>query len=367
MRISLATAVVAVGLCVLVAGLSLADGTTEHQTAVKLYRGLSIVAASDPNHRTYRPGFTMASCTALKTTLGEAEKQDRDSGIATYSCRFDDRDIITFHTAPPPTCPDRPAPDEQQVLDCPSGTVGTWLQDRVWTLQPYPDCWAQGDWTPSEPPEGMCAPDTPPEPQLLPAPTNVQAVGTSTSMIEVTWGPGSAADRSYLVRRCIGSTCEPLDRTPLICTTALRQRHGPLQSEGLTVSYRIQASAVADCTNPGVPSEIARGTTLTSTTPEPPTPDPDPEPEPAPVGTGTLPWEAPTRNTDGSILSDLAGFRVVWGQDPNALTNVEQVGADARNFTVTGLPPGTWYFAVKAYNTSGRESDLSVVRSKVIQ
>jgi hypothetical protein len=33
---------------------------------------------------------------------------------------------------------------------------------------------------------------------------------------------------------------------------------------------------------------------------------------------------------------------------------------------VENLSPATWYFAVKAYNSSGAESDMSVLASKTI-
>jgi hypothetical protein len=92
-------------------------------------------------------------------------------------------------------------------------------------------------------------------------------------------------------------------------------------------------------------------------------------PAPASSGTGsaTLTWTAPTQNTDGSSLTDLAGFRLYYGTDPGLLT-AQQLLANplATQFKVTGLPSGTWYFAVSAYNSGGVESALSNVGSKTI-
>jgi hypothetical protein len=92
-----------------------------------------------------------------------------------------------------------------------------------------------------------------------------------------------------------------------------------------------------------------------------------PAPAPSGSGTATLTWTAPRQNTDGSSLTDLAGFRVYSGTDPGALAP-RQLVADplATQVQVTGLPSGTWYFAVSAYNIGGVESALSNVGSKSI-
>jgi hypothetical protein len=88
---------------------------------------------------------------------------------------------------------------------------------------------------------------------------------------------------------------------------------------------------------------------------------------PAPTGTAALSWTAPTQNTDGSSLSDLAGYRVYRGTSANALNEVTMLpGVSSTSYTYTQLPSGTHYFAVAAYNVSGVESALSAVGSKTI-
>ena len=80
-----------------------------------------------------------------------------------------------------------------------------------------------------------------------------------------------------------------------------------------------------------------------------------------------LSWVAPTQNTDGSTLTDLAGFRVYSGAATGSLTMQQQIANPATlTFTATGLSVGTRYFAVTAYNTAGVESARSATGSKTI-
>jgi hypothetical protein len=85
------------------------------------------------------------------------------------------------------------------------------------------------------------------------------------------------------------------------------------------------------------------------------------------VGIAALSWTAPSQNTDGSALSDLAGYRVYHGMSANALNEIIQVvGGSTTSYTFNALSSGTHYFAVAAYNTTGVESALSAVGSKTI-
>lgn len=85
------------------------------------------------------------------------------------------------------------------------------------------------------------------------------------------------------------------------------------------------------------------------------------------TGTATLSWSAPTQNTDGSLLTDLAGYRVYHGTSSTSLTDVVDVpGTSALGYTWNQLASGTHYFAVAAYTASGVESAMSPVGSKAI-
>ncbi|MGH8179174.1 MAG: putative Ig domain-containing protein [Steroidobacter sp.] len=84
-------------------------------------------------------------------------------------------------------------------------------------------------------------------------------------------------------------------------------------------------------------------------------------------GSATLSWTPPTQNTDGSTITNLAGFRIAYGASSVALNQtIEIANPGLATYVVTGLNSGTWYFAVKAYSSSGAESALSSVASKTI-
>lgn len=87
----------------------------------------------------------------------------------------------------------------------------------------------------------------------------------------------------------------------------------------------------------------------------------------ATLGGATLSWQAPTQNTDGSTITNLAGYRIVYGTSAAALTQtVEISNPSVTSYVVDQLTSATWYFAVKAYTTAGAESSLSNVASKTI-
>ena len=87
----------------------------------------------------------------------------------------------------------------------------------------------------------------------------------------------------------------------------------------------------------------------------------------AAAGTADVSWTPPTTNTDGSTLTDLAGYNIYYGTNPNALNQKVQVtNVGVTNYVINGLTTGTWYFAVTAYTSTGTESSLSNVASKTI-
>jgi hypothetical protein len=85
------------------------------------------------------------------------------------------------------------------------------------------------------------------------------------------------------------------------------------------------------------------------------------------VGTATLSWVAPDQNTDGSALTNLAGYRIYYGTGADALTEVIElptVGITA--YVIDNLTAGTYYFSIRAYTSAGIESALSNVVSDTI-
>ena len=82
--------------------------------------------------------------------------------------------------------------------------------------------------------------------------------------------------------------------------------------------------------------------------------------------TGSVPlsWVAPTTNTDGTPLTDLASYVISYGTSSTNLNQQITVSsAAATSYTVTGLAAGTWYFAITAYATGGTQSAPSNVVS----
>lgn len=88
---------------------------------------------------------------------------------------------------------------------------------------------------------------------------------------------------------------------------------------------------------------------------------------PDPVRQAVLSWTPPSQNMNGSALTNLGGYRIRYGTTATNLDQLIQVANPGlTGYTVTNLAPGTYYFAVVAYSTSGAESNLSNVTSKVI-
>lgn len=81
----------------------------------------------------------------------------------------------------------------------------------------------------------------------------------------------------------------------------------------------------------------------------------------------TLAWQAPTVNSDGTPLTNLAGYRIYYGTDVAAMTHTAQVANPGIvTYVVSNLSPGTWYFSMKSYTSANVESSLSSVASKII-
>jgi hypothetical protein len=86
------------------------------------------------------------------------------------------------------------------------------------------------------------------------------------------------------------------------------------------------------------------------------------------TGSATLSWTPPTANTNGSTLTNLAGYRIYYGTSSSNLSRTIQVAnAGVTRYVVPDLSAGTWYFAVRAYTATGSESANSNTGSKVIR
>ena len=91
------------------------------------------------------------------------------------------------------------------------------------------------------------------------------------------------------------------------------------------------------------------------------------QPPPPSTGSATLTWIPPTRNTDGSTLTNLAGYDILYGTSASNPSNVIEIANPGlSSYTIAGLVSGTWYFEVVAYSALGMESAPSNEASKTI-
>jgi len=82
--------------------------------------------------------------------------------------------------------------------------------------------------------------------------------------------------------------------------------------------------------------------------------------------TVTISWTAPTENIDGTA-AELGGFLIAYGTAEDALTQTVRIdNGSVSRYILEDLEPGTYYFGIKAFNSSGAESAMSQVVSKVV-
>jgi hypothetical protein len=84
-------------------------------------------------------------------------------------------------------------------------------------------------------------------------------------------------------------------------------------------------------------------------------------------GTAELVWQMPTENTNGTPLTDLAGYTIIYGSSPATMNEqVQLTDISMTDYVVQGLGQGTWYFAILSNTSSGVNSVLSNIASKTI-
>jgi hypothetical protein len=86
------------------------------------------------------------------------------------------------------------------------------------------------------------------------------------------------------------------------------------------------------------------------------------------TGSATVNWHPPTDNTNGTTISNLAGFTIEYGTSADNLTSTVKVANPGlTSYVIENLPAGTYYFGVVAYNSAGETSSVSNVASKTIK
>jgi Putative Ig domain len=82
----------------------------------------------------------------------------------------------------------------------------------------------------------------------------------------------------------------------------------------------------------------------------------------------TLSWSAPTRNIDGTVLANLAGYRIHYGASRTMLTHtIEVPNPGITTYVLDELASGTYYFAVRAYSSNGMQSTASNIVTHVVR
>lgn len=84
-------------------------------------------------------------------------------------------------------------------------------------------------------------------------------------------------------------------------------------------------------------------------------------------GSAIVSWTAPTENTDGSQMSNLSSYKILYGRSATSLDqSVAISNPSVTQYQIDNLTSGTWYFAVVSVNATGAQSAPSNVTSTVI-
>jgi hypothetical protein len=78
----------------------------------------------------------------------------------------------------------------------------------------------------------------------------------------------------------------------------------------------------------------------------------------------TIEWIAPTAYEDGTPLApeEILSFEIMYGTESGNYTSSVTVSGDAREFTVSNLASGTWYFVATVTTV---ELETSVISNEV--
>jgi hypothetical protein len=136
---------------------------------------------------------------------------------------------------------------------------------------------------------------------------------------------------------------------------------------GATASTTSGAGASTGTTGSGTTTTTtSTGTTSTGTT-STGTTSTGSSPSTKSSDTVTLNWTPPTENTNGSTLTNLAGYNIHYGTSSGSLTKTISISnAGIATYVVSNLPAGKYYFAVAAVNSAGTESPLSTQVSATV-
>ena len=74
----------------------------------------------------------------------------------------------------------------------------------------------------------------------------------------------------------------------------------------------------------------------------------------------TLSWSPSTENTNGSALTNLAGYIIYYGTSASAMTQTIDINTvGMQTYVVDNLSAGSWYFQIVEVNSAGEQSSPS--------
>ena len=86
------------------------------------------------------------------------------------------------------------------------------------------------------------------------------------------------------------------------------------------------------------------------------------------IGVVTLSWVAPTQNSDGSALMDLAGYKIFYRKNSGPYDQEIRIDSPGlTTYVVEQLSPATYHFRATAFNSSGIESSFSAEVARTVQ
>ena len=85
------------------------------------------------------------------------------------------------------------------------------------------------------------------------------------------------------------------------------------------------------------------------------------------LGSMTLSWMPPTENTDGTSLTNLAGYNLYFGVSQGNYTSQIRIdNPSISTYVIENLLPDTYYVVATSYNTLGVESTYSNAAVKTV-
>ena len=129
---------------------------------------------------------------------------------------------------------------------------------------------------------------------------------------------------------------------------------------GVATTSNTSASSTTSTSVADTSSGSSKGSGSTTTTTTGASSTLTPPPKAATTASITLGWLPPTQNSDGSPITNLAGYKIHYGTTSSDYSQtIALENAGLTRYVVDNLPSGTYYFAITAYNSQGVESALS--------